>query len=118
MYLTLFYVSIMLVFFICRYDLDYRLFAFIARLWFAKDTDEELPTIQDIYPVRDESFYEKYDERMNTLQQEIDNYNNAPSDAVELMGVKNIPHELVEMTAELEPAVEEEDEQGPQEIAR
>lgn len=121
MYLTLIYVTVITFVLVHRYDLDYRLYFAVKALFSAAEHEEEPPTIEEIYPVRNESFYDEYDARMEKLKKDIDMYNGAPSNAPEYdSNVHNLPHNVIPMEIEEDifPAVEEEGESGQQEIAR
>lgn len=118
MNLTVIFILLGVMFFLIRYDLDFRIAAWIGSLIKSSNADEEVPTIEEIYPIRDKSYYDKYDSRLEQIKEEIEAYNNSDNNADELMGVKNLPHETINMIPEVEPAVEEEEEIGIQEIAR
>ena len=110
---------IIVLYFVVRYDVDGLVVNAIVTYFNDRPTQsddyDESFTTEDVLAKRD---YTDYDSRIEALRNELNMFNSAPSNAVESPGVYNIPHEEIIIPIDLEPAVEEEEERGPQEYAR
>lgn len=111
------FLVIILGFILIRYQLDVRAYEAFVNL---------RSKIADRHTVADEhedeevtsAYQDAYSQRIERIREEIDEYNQAPSNAHTSSGTYNLPHDDVVLEVELEPAVEEEQEIGQQEIAR
>jgi len=109
----------LIVLIIIRYQLDVRIYNVIIYLFTRQDDDadgDDFPTEQrEEQPPID--WTDNYDSRIEQMKNEIDEFNKSPNNAETAPGVYNIPHESIKLDIDLQPAVEEEEEVGPQEIA-
>ena len=109
---------ILVLFFVIRYELDVKLIERYKAHKLNKliDSFDDDAVEHPLDPYQRD--YDEYDKRIERMRDEIELYNKLPSNADEGAGVYNLPHQQVTMEMEIEPSVEEEDEQGYQEIAR
>lgn len=126
MYFWIVYMTLVILFFIIRYEVDIRAYTFISDKIADKRAESDVEIADsgsynsdfiDEYSFSKRD-YDNYDERIEMLRREIEQHNNAPSDAYESPGVYNIPHDEIKIDIDLEPAIEEEEEIGLQEIAK
>jgi len=119
------FIIVITLFFMIRYDLDGLFYNYIAH-FFVRPADDDENFYDDSNAIRDSSLhalhvgrnYDSYDERIERMRAELQAFNSAPSNAETSPGTYNLPHEDVVMPIDMEPAVEEECELGPQEYSK